>query len=125
MKNVAIAAVVAIAVVAAIIVSGDGPPTNPRTSIFKDALIPALKPGAFPQTFEGQGTVDAFTFNPYLNARTPWRSSGMPHAPMTFRPGNQDDEDYGSQNAIKWDLEKTMQYFPYRSYNDYGMWEYM
>ncbi len=99
--------------------------TSSAANIFKQALMPTLKPGASNQLYEGQGTVDAFTFNPYHNTRTAWRSSGIPHAPMTFRPDNPDDEDYGSQNVVKWDLEKTMQYFPHRSYNDYGMWEYM
>lgn len=119
---------IVVAVVIGIIVrdrGGSNAAAAAPASIFKQALMPTLKPGAFNQLYEGQGTVDAFTFNPYYNTRTAWRSSGIPHAPMTFRPDNPDDEDYGSQNVVKWDLEKTMQYFPYRSYNDYGMWEYM
>ncbi len=75
-----------------------------------------LPKSAFDQTYEGQGT----TYNPYTNSQTPWRSSGIPHAPITFRPDNPDNQDYGSQNIVKWDLEKTQRYYPYRHYNDYG-----
>ena len=70
-------------------------------------------------------TAEPETYNPYLNARTPWRSSGIPHTPMTFRPDNPDKHDYGSQNIVFWDLEKTKHYFPYRSYKNYGMYEYV
>ncbi len=78
---------------------------------------------AFDQKYEGQGTIDAYTYNSYTNHHTPWRSSGIPHAPITFRPDNADQQDYGSQNIIKWDLEKNRYYFPYRNYNDYGLFK--
>lgn len=91
---------------------------------YHNSNIPLCPPrGAFPQIFEGQGSIEPkLTFNPYANTHTPWRSSGIPHAPITFRPDNQDKQDYGSQNAIIWDLEKTAEYFPYRSYKNYGMY---
>lgn len=68
-------------------------------------------------------TANLYTYNPYDGNLVPWRSSGQPHAPITFRPDNPDNQDYGSENAIKWDVEKAFHYFPHRNYNDYGMYD--
>ena len=63
---------------------------------------------------------DAYTYDPYTDEKTRWRSSEIPHAPITFRPDNPDKHDYGSQNIVMWDLEKVAYYYPHRRYDDYG-----
>ena len=51
-----------------------------------------------------------------------WRSAGIPHAPITFRPDDQNPEDYGSQNSILYDIQRSCHYFPHLNYKDYGMY---
>ena len=62
------------------------------------------------------------TYNTYEGDFTRWRSAGMPHAPMTFRPTDQTTADFGSDNDVQYDMARQMHYFPHLHYDDYGMY---
>lgn len=99
----------------------------PYNSINKETITMYQIPkNATDQKYEGQiydTSNNQVVFNPYNLEYNIWRSSGFPYNPISYKTDNANVSNYGTQNFIKWDLEKTLHYFPYRHYNNYGMYD--
>jgi len=101
-----------------------GTPLPPPKHQYSDSGKRAIEVDG--QGYEGQGLIEHsrndLTYNTYTDDFTRWRSTGMPHAPMTFRATDQTPADFGADNAIQYDLARQVHYFPKLHYHDYGMY---